>query len=241
VAKDPAALAQVVRTYLARLAVLREAKAKKLAETPAARAQLERVRDQALTELYLLEVSRPPEGYPSEGEIQAAYEANRDAFVTPRQFRLAQIFVLAGREAGEAGRRADELARKARQKGADFAALAGAESDEKDAAARGGEIGWLTEEQMVPGIRAVVAGLAKEGIAGPVKLDDGFHVVKVLDLRPAAPRAYGEVKGAIAAQLRAETVKLRRQAFLARLLEANPPAVNELALAKVLAKDPAAK
>jgi peptidylprolyl isomerase len=82
-AKDPALLAQVARTYLARRAVLKEARLRKWDEDPAVKAQLDRIRDQALTELYLQSVSKAPEGYPSAAEVQAAYDANKKAFDVP--------------------------------------------------------------------------------------------------------------------------------------------------------------
>jgi len=241
VAKDPALLSQVVRAYLARQAVLREARAKKWDQEPSVKAQLDRVRDQAITELYLQSVSKPPDGYPKEAEVQAAYDANKRAFDVPRQFRVAQIFVAAARGADKdaeekARKRIDEVTRKLKQKGADFAAVARSDSDEKEAAQRGGEIGLLTEAQMVPGIRAVVSGLAKDAVSDPIRLDDGWHVVKVLDTKPASTRPLSEVRDARVAQMRAERAQANRQAYLAKLLEQSPPAINELALSKVLSK-----
>ena len=236
IAKDPALLTPVVRSYLARQAVLKEARAKKWDQEPSTRAQLDRLRDQALAELYLDSVSQPPASYPSDAEVQAAYDANQAAFQVPRQFRIAQIFVAArkGEPGEDAARKGVELAKKLERKGADFAALAASESDDKAAGARGGEIGWLAEGQIVPGIRATVTGLAPGAVSAPVRLDDGWHVVKLLETKAAFTRTLAEVRGAVAAQLRAERAKANRQAFLAKLLEQNPPAINELALSKLV-------
>jgi peptidylprolyl isomerase len=239
--RDPAALSQVVRSFLARQAVLQEARARKWDEQPAVKAQLDRVRDEALTDLYLARISQSPDGYPSASEIQQAYDANRAAFEVPKGYRLAQIFVAAPKgdaAAEEKGRkRVEDIARKLRAKGADFAAAARAESEDRESAPRGGEIGWLSEGQMVPGIRNVATELAKGWVSEPVRLDDGFHLVKLLDVRPAAVRPLAEVREAIAAELRAERAKQNRQAYLAKLLDQNPPALNELALSKLLPAD----
>jgi parvulin-like peptidyl-prolyl isomerase len=239
--KDPALLSQVVRAYLARQAVLKEAHDKKWDQRPSVKAQLDRVRDHALVELYLQSVSRPPDGYPSAAEVQAAYDASKAAFAVPRQFRVAQVFVAAAKGSdaqaeGKARGRLDEIVKKLKRRGADFAAVARAESDETGAASRGGEIGWLSEDQMVPGIRSTVVKLAKDGVSEPIRLDDGWHVVKVLDTRPASTRPLAEVRDAIAARLRAERAKATRQAYLSKLLEQSPPAINELALSRVLAR-----
>ncbi len=238
-AKDPSLLSQVVRSYLARQAVLKEAQAKKWEQRPEVKARLDQMRDQALTELYLQSVSHPPDGFPSEAQVRAAYESNGKAFEVPRQFRVAQIFVASakGADSGaeeKARKRVDEVSRKLKQKGADFAAIARAESDDKAGAEKGGEIGWLAEEQLIPGIRPAVVGLAKDAVSEPIRLGDGWHVVKVLETKPSFIRPLAEVKEALAAQLRAERAQTNRQAYLAKLLEQNPPAINELALSKVL-------
>jgi parvulin-like peptidyl-prolyl isomerase len=240
-AKDPSLLSQAVRVYLARRAVLAEARGKGWDQDPAVKAQLDRVRDQAATELYLEAISRPPDAYPSDAEVQAAYDANRSAFAVPAQWRVAQIFVAAARNAEpEAEKRArarvDELVKKLSKRGADFAAVARAETDEKGSAERGGDLGWVTEEQLVPAIRQVVTKLPKDGVSEPVRMDDGWHVLKVVDVRPAGTRPLQEVRDALVSRLRAERAQATRQAHLARLLEKSPPAVDELALSRALAK-----
>jgi len=182
-------------------------------------------------------VSSPPANYPGEAEVEAVYQAGK-AFETPRQYRLAQIFVAAKAPASkgvsDAPGRADALAKRLQAPQADFAAVARTESEEKSGAERDGEIGWLSEEQMVPGIRAPVAALAKDQVSAPIRLDDGWHFLKLLDVRPAGKKPLKEVREAIVAQLRAERSRANRQAYLAKLLEEDPPAINELLLSKVL-------
>jgi len=239
-AKDPAALSQVVRAYLARRAVLKEALAKKWDQQPMIKAQLDRAREQALIELYLDSVSHPPDGFPTDVEVKAAYDANKAAFEVPRQFRLSQIYLVAPTEAdketeAKARKKLDEVVRKLEQKGADFSAIARADSDDKQSGQQGGEIGWLTENQIVPGIRSAVNGLAKDGVSEPIRLDDGWHLIKLLETKPTSTRPLAEVRESIVAQLRAERSRASRQAYLTKLLEQNPPTINELALPKVLA------
>jgi len=89
---------------------------------------------------------------------------------------------------------------------------------------------------MVPGIRGPVTVLAKDGISEPIRLDDGWHLIKLLEVRAASTRPLAEVRESIASQLRADRTRANRQAYLSKLLEQNPPTINELALPKVLAK-----
>jgi peptidylprolyl isomerase len=235
--KDPERLSQVARAYLARRAVLAELKASKWDQDTAVQARLARVHDEALAELYLAAKSQPPASYPTDAEIRTAYDTNRTVFEVPRQLRLAQSsWPRPARPADvEAKARArldgSEEGRAAR---ADFTAVAREHTDERGAAG-GGELGWLAEAQIVPGIRAAVAGLAKGEISEPVRLDDGWHVVKVLELKPPSTKPLSEVRDLIASELRAERAKANRRAHLSKLLAEHPPALNELELAKVAA------
>jgi peptidylprolyl isomerase len=241
VAKDPALLTQVVRAYLSRKALLAEVTAKKFDQQASVKAQLDRAREQQLLDLYLDSVSTPPAGYPGDAELQAAYDANKKALELPRQLRVAQIYVALPKSADKAieekaKKKLDDLAKKLKSKGADFAAIARTESEDAQTAGRGGEIGWLTEEQMVGGIRSAATALAKDAVSEPVRLDDGWHVLKLLDSRPAGPRPLADVREALVSQLRTAKGRELRQAYVAKLVEQNPPVVNELALSKVLQK-----
>ena len=97
-AKDPALLSQAVRLLLANRLVLQEALAKKWDQQPNVAAQLQRVRENAVAELYLQSVATPPASFPTDEDVQKAYDANRTAFLMPRQFQLAQIFVAAPKD-----------------------------------------------------------------------------------------------------------------------------------------------
>jgi hypothetical protein len=92
-ASDPSLLNQVVRTFLVRRIVLKEALAKKWEQESTVAAQIQRARDNTIVETYLQSVSKPADTYPSDAEVQSAYESKKAQLLVPRQFRLAQIFI----------------------------------------------------------------------------------------------------------------------------------------------------
>jgi peptidylprolyl isomerase len=238
-AQDPAKLGQAVRLMLANQLVLREALAKKWEQQPPVAAQLDKLRESAIVELYLQSVSAPPAGFPSEAEIESLYEANKAAFLVPRQFLTAQIFVAAPQGADKdteekARRKLDDIQRKLKQPGADFAAIARADSEERDTAERGGELGWLIETQIRPEIRAQIAGLAKNAVSDPVRLDDGWHLMKLIDTKAAATRPLAELHDQLAQRLREERAAANRRAYIGKLVAQTPPSINEIALSKLL-------
>jgi peptidylprolyl isomerase len=240
-AHDSALLNRTVRTLLVQRLVLQEALASQWDKQPTVVAQLERLRQSAIIESYLDAAAVAPAGYPSEAELQSAYDANRAAFLVPRQFRLAQIFVGAPKspnkdETDKAQAKLDAVVKKLRQPEADFAALAKAQSEEAESAARGGEIGWLPENRIQPEIRLRVLGQAKDVVSEPIRLEDGWHIIKILDIKESYTAPLTEVHEQLAAQMRTERAKVERQKYLARLLQKSPISVNELAVSNVLEK-----
>jgi parvulin-like peptidyl-prolyl isomerase len=78
-----------------------------------------------------------------------------------------------------------------------------------------------------------VFGLAKAGITDPVRLDDGWHILKLLDTEASRTRSLSEVRDALVQRIRAERAEANRRAYVANLLKQTPPVVNEIALSKL--------
>jgi parvulin-like peptidyl-prolyl isomerase len=236
-AKNPAALSQAVRTLILQQILFKEAVAAGWEKNPEAAAQLERLRQGAISESYLQSVSKIPESFPSAEEVKTVYEARKDELKVPKQVRLAQIYVAVSKDADKAAQdkakaRIDEIAKAV--KAGDFAAVARDKSDERETATRGGEVGWLAESQLQPEIRPRASGLAKGAVSEPVRLVDGWYLVKALDTREAHTATLEEVKDQLVRVLRTERASATREAYLAKLQQQNPVALDELGLTKLL-------
>ena len=240
-AKDPNLLNQLVRSLLVQRVVLNEALSKHWDQDPTVVAELARLRENTIRESYLASVSQPPPAYPSDAELKAAYDADKAAFLVPKQYRLAQIFIALPKTAEKAGTdkvqtRLDSLKKDLHQKDADFAAIARTQSEESQSASNGGEIGWLTENQIQPEIRSQVASLPKGAVSDPIRLADGWHIVKVLDLKDPYTPSLDEVRPQLTERLRADRAKALSQEYVAKLLQQTPVSINELGLSKLLSK-----
>lgn len=231
VQRDPALLEQLVRSLLVQRLVLKEATDQKWQEQPAVVSKLARVRDSTLTESYLESVCQPAADYPGEEEIKAAYEARREAMQQPRSFRLAQIFI-ASSPGSE--KKLGEVKSLLKPKEADFASLAQTHSQESVSASRGGEIGWVTEDQIQPELREQVTRLKLREVSKPIQLKDGWHILKLLDARAAFTPMIEQVRAQLVKQLRQEKLSANTQAYLARLLKEHPLELNKSALPQVL-------
>lgn len=231
---DSGALAQLVRAYLVNEVVLNAALAKKWEQRADVAARLERVRREAIIDSYLEESSQPPADYPSDAEIQSLYEANTSAFIMPRQFQIAQIFVAvpAGGDDKAKGR-LDAIMARVGKAGVDFMDAARIEAEGKEAGDRVDAIGWVVEGQLKPAIREAVAGLAKGAVSTPLKLEDGWHVLKLVDTKAAGVRPLADVRDQLATKLRQERATQLRRAVVQDLVRVSPAAINELALNKM--------
>jgi peptidyl-prolyl cis-trans isomerase D len=143
---------------------------------------------------------------PTKAEIEKAYEENASRFVKPPKRRASHILVEV-KGAGEpavqqALARAQELEKQLRA-GADFAALARKSSDDKESAARGGDLGEIRPGVLPAEIDAALVGLKAGQVSAPVRSSYGYHLVKLNSLSPEVRRPLAEVRNELVRDIRA--------------------------------------
>ena len=132
----------------------------------------------------------------SDEEVAAFYADNPELFLADEQVHARHIIFMAAQDAdaqtvAEARAKA-EAARKRAVAGEDFAELA-RELSEGPSAAKGGDLGFFTREQMVPTFAAAAFDLEPGGISPVVRTAFGLHVIKVVEKRPAGKLPFDEV------------------------------------------------
>jgi len=229
------AMENFVRREAMRKAVLAEVNSKGWEQRPEAQLELARAREQALVSSYVNHVARPAADYPAERDLKEAYESNKASFTLPRQYHLAQLYLAAAPD-GEASaleRKAADLAAKAQDKNADFAALARANSQHEKSAAQGGDMGWMAENQMVAEIRAALAAMANGQVSKPIRSAQGWHVVKLLELKEQTVLPLEQVRDGLVDALRLKKAQENEGKYLQGLAAKAPPVVNQIALGKL--------
>jgi peptidylprolyl isomerase len=237
-ASDPGALERLVRSELMRKAVLNEAKQKGWDKRAELQPLIERAHDQVIVSTFVGNVAKPAEGYPSEEEIKQFYEANKAQLLAPAQYQVAQIFLPAAEgtdksKAEEAKKKIGELSAKLGKSGADFAKLAKENSAHKESAEKGGELGWVSEEQMVPEIRRAITGMNKGEVSAPIKSTAGWHLIKLLDKKPAGTRSLAEVRPNLIVAMRNRKAQDLERAYIEALSIKLPPTINQIELGKL--------
>lgn len=238
-ASDPQQLERVVREQLVFKTVLAEARQKGWDKRPELQPLFERARDQVIIQSYVSNVARPAEGYPSEEELKQFYESNKAQLQAPAQYQMAQIFLPApaGAEkakADEAEKKIKELSARLSKAPADFAKVAKESSAHKESADRGGEIGWVGEDQMVPEIRNVAMKMNKGDVSQPVKSSAGWHIIRLLDKKPPSVRPLAEVRGRLVAAMRQRKMQEGERTYVEALSTKARPVVNQIEVNKIV-------
>lgn len=126
-----------------------------------------------------------------EATLRARYEREKNRFVSPEQRLVSHILV-----ADKA--KADALAKQARE-GADFAALAKANSEDTGSKDGGGDLGWIEKNgAMVKPFEDAVFAAQAGSISGPVQSEFGWHVIQVREIKGGQGKSFEEVRADLA-------------------------------------------
>ena len=147
----------------------------------------------------------------TEADVKAEYERQLAFSKEPKnskQYEVAQIMVATEAEAQDIIKQING--------GTKFETLAKEKSLEKVSGAQGGVVGWVFPYQLTPPINDLIVNLGKGKITqSPIKTNNGWHVIKLDDVRPFVMPPFEQVQNTIAQEL----VQQRRQEAINTLLK----------------------
>jgi peptidylprolyl isomerase len=132
-------------------------------------------------------------------------------------------------------KKASDLAARVQRAPNDFAKIARESSEHKDSAAKGGDLGWVPETQLIPEIRAAVVRMTKGELSPPIRSASGWHIVRLIDRKPSASKPLSEVRETIVANMRLRKAQDAERAYLEGLLGKATVNVNQAELQKLQA------
>jgi peptidyl-prolyl cis-trans isomerase C len=153
-------------------------------------------------------------------DISGFYEKNPDKFQQPEAVHASHVLITVAEGAAPAVKaaaraKAEDVLKQARA-GVDFARLARTYSDD-GSKQRGGDLGFFPKGQMVPAFEAAAFALAPNQISDIVESPFGFHVIKVIEKRPAQSVPFAQVAPRIEQYLRQEQQQEKTKAFVDQL------------------------
>ena len=108
-----------------------------------------------------------------------------------------------GKDDAAVKKQAEDLLAKVKG-GADFAELATKFSEDDTSKVKGGDLDFFGKGQMVPEFDTVAFALQPGQISDLVKSQFGYHIIKVIDKKPATKRTLDEVRAQIEDQLKSQ-------------------------------------
>jgi peptidyl-prolyl cis-trans isomerase SurA len=156
----------------------------------------------------------------SDDEVRAYYERHmKDG--SNVQVRASHVFVAIpeGADAtavAEKQRQAQKLLERA-QAGEDFAKLARESSDDAATRADGGDLGYFGRDMLPKAIEELVFSMKVGDVRGPIRVEGGFHVIKLVDRKTKDPKPFDEVKDEIRMQLHQKDMERQTKIYLGEL------------------------
>jgi peptidyl-prolyl cis-trans isomerase C len=172
--------------------------------------QLDFYRENILAQAYITGLSNSTN--PSSTDLKTYYDAHQPDF---QEAKLSAIFVgfnppgtpaAAGatvRTEQDAKAKADDLVKKLRA-GGNFAELAKSDSDNKQSAEKGGELGTFTADKLPKEISQAVFKLKPGEITDPIRETTGFYILKVDSLNK---KSFEQASGEIISTLKNEQLR----------------------------------
>lgn len=136
--------------------------------------------------------------------VKARYDDRVKALSSAEERQAAHILIAVDDKTKDADAKAkiDALAKQLAS-GADFAALAKANSKDPGSAANGGDLGFTARGQFVPEFEKVLFGLAKAGDVSPVvKTPFGYHLIKLLAVKQPSVPSFAQLQPELEQEVR---------------------------------------
>jgi len=140
----------------------------------------------------------------SDAQLQALYEQQIASFKQDETREAQHILIAVNgndpKADATAKAKAEDILRQLKA-GADFAKLAEKYSNDPGSAKNGGDLGWIGRGSMVKPFEDALFNIPKVGdIAGPVRTQYGYHIIKLDGIRSPSTKPFSQVRDQLLAE-----------------------------------------
>jgi hypothetical protein len=213
--------AELFSAYIKKLAlrqhIIKQAQIIKLDDTKTVEFLLRQSYDKAMIDQWLSLATQPDEGFPSQAEINTAYEANKQQFEMPARANLSQLFLQHTDDKEADAARVAQVLSEIQANPDGFSELSKSHSDHAESAANGGNLGWLQIDQLQPSILKGIGQLKVGQISTAVTTDTGSHFILVNNIASANFKPIEAVTDTIVEALRKKFQQEKQQEIIRQL------------------------
>jgi peptidyl-prolyl cis-trans isomerase D len=162
--------------------------------------------------------------HPSDAELLKRYEAAKEDYRQPESAHILHILIKVDPGAAPAvdaaaRAKAESLVKQLRA-GADFAALAKANSGDPSSSGKGGDMGFVKRGETVEPFDNAAFSIPLNTISDPIRSTEfGYHIIKVLERKSAGYRTFDEVKGQLSQQVADQQAKDQAREEVTRIMQ----------------------
>jgi peptidyl-prolyl cis-trans isomerase C len=150
-------------------------------------------------------------------EVKSYYDSNPQLFQQPEQVKASHILIKvnadATQEKKDEARKKIESVQKKAKKGEDFSTLAKTYS-EGPSGPKGGDLGYFRRGQMVKPFEDAAFKLEPNQTSDIVETQFGYHLIKVVDKKPAQQVAYADVKEQLSEHLKKQKMDSEASTYI---------------------------
>lgn len=165
-------------------------------ESEAVQKRMESLRKQLVLQAYMEEKAK---ALVSDEQLKKAYDAKVASLNDEQEVRARHILVKDEAEA--------KALLKKLKKGEDFEALAKEKSIDKASGMQGGDLGYFTQDRMVPAFAKAAYALEMGELSEPVKTQFGWHIIRLEDKRAMRVPALEEMREELQEELSHKAVQ----------------------------------
>lgn len=138
----------------------------------------------------------------SDADLHAAYDKARGQLEIPER-RHARHILITGKDDATALAQAQQVLAQVKA-GKDFGALAGQYSQDSGSAKNGGDLGFSDRAAFVKPFADALFGMKVGEVAGPVKTQFGYHIIRLEEIQPGKAKSFEEARPDLETQVRRE-------------------------------------
>jgi peptidyl-prolyl cis-trans isomerase D len=165
--------------------------------------------------------------------LQAFYEQEQDLYTTPEARKVSHILIKVS--SGDKPNKLADVEKRAKDihekvvAGGGFSELAKEVSEDKLSAEKGGDLGFISPGDMDPAFEKMLFSLSVDGISDPVKTPQGYHILKLTEIKPEKIKSFDEAKAEVEKEYRqrqAEQLLIEKSEQLVTLSYENPESLD---------------
>jgi peptidyl-prolyl cis-trans isomerase D len=165
----------------------------------------------------------------SDEELQAAYNEEKQRFQATEERKARHILISSADGQEDAARKQADAVEERLKNGEDFAKVAQDASSDAGSKSQGGDLGWISRGTLPGPFEDALFGMKVGEVSAPVRTDEGFHIIRLDELRSGDLRPFDAVRDELAAEQKTRRAETQFYDKSNQLGEKAFDAYNELA------------